>query len=51
VFFKSAIDDERCAVLFEDRGSLEDSGEPWIELVDEIEELRRVCDEFKLILP
>lgn len=50
LLFKSAIDDERCVVLFEDRGSLEDAGEAWISLDGEVEELRLVCDEFRLIL-
>jgi RES domain len=51
LLFKSAIDDKRCIVLFEDRGSLQDSGERWIELAGEVQELRLVCDEFKLVLP
>lgn len=50
LLFKSAIDDQQCVVVFEDRGWLEDTDEPWIDLADDVDELRQVCSEFGLIL-
>jgi hypothetical protein len=50
LLFRSAIDDEQCLVVFEERGWLEDAQEPWIELSDDVDELRQVCSEFGLLL-
>lgn len=50
LLFKSGIDDERCAVLFEDRGWFEETDDPWTELSEDLPELRQICEEFRLIL-
>lgn len=50
LLFKSNLDDEQCLVVFEGIASLEDTGEPWIELTDDVPELLQVCAEYGLIL-
>jgi hypothetical protein len=50
LLFRSALDDEQCVVIFEGRASLADVEEAWIDLADDVDELRLVCSEFGLIL-
>jgi hypothetical protein len=49
VRFGSNLDDQPCYALFEGRAELEPNGEP-LELTDELEPLRQVCEDFGLRL-